>query len=56
MNSFMSTDTNPCISRMSIEYNNGYFEVFELTTVISRHASLQEAQWIKNVLENEQHE
>ena len=42
------------ISIMSIEFNNGYFEVFELNTPISKHKSLKEAELIKSVLDREQ--
>ena len=41
------------ISPVVIEYNNGYFEIYNLATPISKHESLQEAQWIKNILDSE---
>lgn len=44
---------NKLISPISIEYKDGYFHVYELNTAISKHESLEEAQWIRTVLETE---
>jgi hypothetical protein len=52
-----STDNrfiNGCVSRVSIEYNDGHFEVREMNTAISKHACLQEAQSIKSMLDSEE--
>lgn len=40
-------------STVNIEYKNGFFQVYELTTPISKHKTLSEAQWIKSVLDAE---
>ena len=54
MHSFQNQTTNVAgISAMSIEYRDGFYEVIELATPISKHKCLQEAQWIKSVLERE---
>ena len=54
--SAINSNINACISRMSIEYINGFYEVFELATPVSKHASLSEAQWIKSMLENDKND
>jgi hypothetical protein len=41
------------ISIFSIEFKNGFYEVHELNAAISKHQNLQEAQWIRSVLESE---
>ena len=47
------TSVQACISTISIEYRDGFYEVLELATAISKHDSLQEAQWVRSILERD---
>ena len=49
-------DINSYISNVSIEYKDGQFEVREDAVAVSTHASIEEAQWIKSVLDRENKE
>lgn len=40
------------VSVISIDYKDGYYEVTELAKPISKHKCLQEAQWVRSVLES----
>lgn len=56
LNQSLSMNIHVCYSFINIEYKDGYYQVYEGATSISKHKDLNEAQLIKSVLESEMFE